>query len=60
MGPFTVKEAAVQLRISAATVYALCAARKLRHQRVGMGRGKLLVPADAIAEYLRKGTVVTA
>jgi excisionase family DNA binding protein len=57
MKPLTVKEAAAELRCSAATVYALCGARKLRHQRVGVGRGKILVPADAIAEYLAKGTV---
>ena len=53
----TVKEAAVELRVSAATVYALCSARKLRHQRVGVGRGKILVPPDAVTEYLSKGTV---
>lgn len=57
MKPLTIKEAAAELRCSAATVYALCAARKLRHQRVGVGRGKILVPPDAIDEYLAKGTV---
>lgn len=57
MKPLTVREAAVELRVSAATVYALCAARMLRHQRVGVGRGKILIPSDAIAEYLAKGTV---
>ena len=60
MKPLTVKEATQELRCSAATVYALCAARKLRHQRVGVGRGKILVPPDAIAEYLAKGTVTSA
>jgi excisionase family DNA binding protein len=54
---FTVSEAAPKLRLSAASVYALCAAKKLRHQRVGVGRGKILIPADAIDEYLAKGTV---
>jgi excisionase family DNA binding protein len=53
----TVKEAARQLRLSAASVYALCAAKRLRHQRVGVGRGKILIPPDAITEYLAKGTV---
>ncbi len=53
----TVKEAAAELRLSPATVYALCAARKLRHQRVGLGRGKILIPPDAVTEYLTKGTV---
>jgi excisionase family DNA binding protein len=57
MKPLTVKEAAVELRCSAATVYSLCAAKKLRHVRVGVGRGKILVPPDAVAEYLAKGTV---
>ncbi|MFO0796051.1 MAG: helix-turn-helix domain-containing protein [Gemmataceae bacterium] len=55
--PLTVKEAAAELRCSAATVYSLCSAKKLRHVRVGVGRGKLLVPPDAITEYLAKGTV---
>ena len=53
----TVREAAGRLRLSAASVYALCAAKKLRHQRVGVGRGKILIPPDAIDEYLAKGTV---
>ena len=57
---FTVQEAAPKLRLSAASVYALCAAKKLRHQRVGAGRGKILIPADAIDEYLAKGTVKSA
>jgi excisionase family DNA binding protein len=55
--PLSVKEAGEQLRLSPATVYALCAAKKLRHQRVGVGRGKILIPPDAIQEYLAKGTV---
>lgn len=55
----TVREAAERLRISEATVYALCSARKLRHQRVGLGRGKVLIPSDAVTEYLVKGTVVS-
>ena len=50
---FTVKEAAGRLGVSAALVYSLCAARKLRHSRVGMGRGKIVIGEDAIAEYLR-------
>ncbi|MCE9566243.1 MAG: helix-turn-helix domain-containing protein [Planctomycetes bacterium] len=57
MDLLTVKEAAPQLRLSSASVYALCAAKKLRHQRVGVGRGKILIPPDAIIEYLSKGTV---
>ena len=55
--PLTVKEAARRLSLSVASVYALCAARKLRHQRVGAKRMKILVPADAVEEYLAAGTV---
>lgn len=55
----TVKEAADRMRLSGASVYALCAAKKLRHQRVGVGRGKILIPPDAVEEYLAKGTVVS-
>jgi excisionase family DNA binding protein len=58
--PYTVKEAAAKLRLSAASVYALCAARKLRHQRVGVGRGKIVIPHDAIDEYLARATVNSA
>lgn len=54
---YTVKEAASLLRLSVASVYALCAAKKLRHQRVGVGRGKILIPADAIDEYLAQSAV---
>lgn len=53
----TVAEAAKALRLSPATVYALVSSKKLTHQRVGVGRGKILVPQTAIAEYLAKGTV---
>jgi excisionase family DNA binding protein len=53
----TVKQTAERLRISPALVYALCAARKLRHERYGLGRGKILVPEDAIEEYRRRCTV---
>lgn len=54
---FTVNEASTRLRVCPATVYALCAAKKLRHQRVGVGRGKILISLEAIAEYLAKGMV---
>jgi excisionase family DNA binding protein len=55
--PLTVREAATRLGLSAASVYALCAARKLRHRRVGVGRGKIVIPPDAIDEYLARSTV---
>jgi excisionase family DNA binding protein len=49
----TVKEAATRMGISSATVYALCTARQLRHSRVGLGRGKIVILEVAVAEYLR-------
>ena len=48
-----VREAAIRLGVSPALVYALCAARRLRHSRVGLGRGKIVISEEAIAEYLR-------
>ena len=53
----TVQETAAQLGVSAGLVYALCAQRRLRHERHGLGRGKILIPADAIEEYRRSVTV---
>lgn len=55
--PLTVKEAAPLLGLSAASVYALCAARRIRHARVGVGRGKIVIPPEAVAEYLAGGAV---
>lgn len=49
----TVKEAAVRLGVSEQTVYGLCSARMLRHSRIGLGRGKIVISDEAIAEYLR-------
>jgi len=53
----TVKEAATEMRLSAGTVYKLCESKKLRHQRCGENQGKILIPLDAIEEYLGKTTV---
>lgn len=55
--PLTVKEAAPLLGLSPASVYALCTAKKLRHRRVGAGEGKIVIPPDAIEEYLARSTV---
>ena len=49
----TVKEAADRMRVSSGLVYALCAHRQLRHSRVGLGRGKIVIPEEAVVEYLR-------
>jgi len=52
----TVREAADALRISAGTFYALCARKEIRHERVGTGRGKILVPESAIEEFRQAHT----
>lgn len=53
----TVKEAAQLLRVSTATVYQLVAACQLRHTRVGLGRGKIMVPEDAVEDYVKNREV---
>ena len=56
----TVKAAAKFLNVSANTIYGLCAAKRIRHVRVGVGRGRLLIPEAAIEEYLKGRTVEVA
>jgi excisionase family DNA binding protein len=53
----TVKEAAEALRVSEATVRALVGRKLLRHERVGVGRGRIRIPVDAIEEYRKNRTV---
>lgn len=53
----TVAEAADRLGISIAVVYALCSTRKIRHERHGLKRGKILIPLSALEEYRRLRTV---
>jgi hypothetical protein len=38
--------------VSSAIVYALCTARQLRHSRVGLGRGKIVIAEEAVAEEI--------
>jgi excisionase family DNA binding protein len=49
----SVKGAAAQMGVSSAIVYALCAAGRLRHSRVGLRRGKIVISEEAISDYLR-------
>lgn len=58
MQRYSVREAAECLGVSAALVYALCAGKKLRHERIGMGRGRIIIPEDAIAEFRQTRTVI--
>jgi excisionase family DNA binding protein len=57
ISPLSVKEAASRLGVSPALVYALCARKMLRHERHGLGRGKIVIPEDALDEYRRRRTV---
>lgn len=42
----SVREYAVEYGVSPATVYAMCAQKKLAHVRLGVGRGTIRIPAD--------------
>jgi excisionase family DNA binding protein len=54
---FTVREVAERLRISLQAVYLLCSERKLRHLRLGVGRGTVRIPASALADFIAQATV---
>jgi excisionase family DNA binding protein len=56
----TVKQAAGKLGVSPALVYALVAARRIRHERHGLGRGRIRIAEDALDEYRRRQTVEVA
>ena len=47
-----VKQAAIRLEGSTATIYALVAAGKLRCHRVGLGRGCIRIAEEHLAEFL--------
>jgi excisionase family DNA binding protein len=57
---YTVREAAGLLGISEQTVYQLCAQKKVRHLRLGIGRGTLRIPASALDEFIAQSTVQAA
>jgi excisionase family DNA binding protein len=54
---FTVRQAAERLGVSPSLVYALVAARRLRHERIGLKRGVIRIPDDAVEEYRRECAV---
>jgi excisionase family DNA binding protein len=53
----TIQEAAEAIGVSAALIYGLCASRRIRHERHGLKRGRILIPQSAIDEYRRSRTV---
>src|SRR5262245_59245881 len=57
MRTFTVAEAARELGVSRNLIYALCQRRRLRHERHGAGRGRIIIREDALQEYRASVTV---
>lgn len=57
MRMLTVGEAAVELGVSPSLVYVLCGRKRIRHERHGLGRGKIVIPEDALDEYRQRQTV---
>jgi excisionase family DNA binding protein len=53
----SVSEAAERLSVSEALVYALCASKRIRHERHGLKRGTIRIPEDALDEYRQRCTV---
>ena len=53
----TVKQAAETLGVSAGLMYELIAARRIAHERHGLGRGKILIPLLAIEDYRHRQTI---
>jgi excisionase family DNA binding protein len=53
----SVAEAAEMLAVSPATMYALCAHKRIRHERHGSGRGTIRIPTEALEEYRRSVTI---
>lgn len=53
---FTVKQAAAELGVSVSLMYALISARKIAHERHGLGRGVIRVTAEALENYRRSRT----
>jgi excisionase family DNA binding protein len=54
---WTVREVAERLRVSAQVVYRLCRDGKLRHLRVGVGRGAIRVRDEDLNAFLEQAAV---
>jgi excisionase family DNA binding protein len=48
-----VKQVAKRLEVSISTIYSLIASGKLRHYRIGNGRGVVRVSEERLAAYLK-------
>jgi excisionase family DNA binding protein len=49
-----VKQAAARLEVSVATVYGLVGSGKLKHYRIGNGRGVVRIAEEHLAEFLEQ------
>lgn len=54
---FSVKSAPAEFGVSVSLMYSLIAARKVRGERYGTGRGTIRIPRDALDEYRRACSV---
>lgn len=52
---FTIKEAADALGVAESTIRKMVTAGQLPVRRIGVGRGKLLVPAQALEDLFKAG-----
>jgi excisionase family DNA binding protein len=57
MTMLSVREVAERLGVSSALVYGLCARKRIRHERYGLGRGTIKIPEDAVDEYRERCTI---
>jgi excisionase family DNA binding protein len=57
---YSVAETARVLGVAASTIYALCSSKRIRHERIGLGRGTIRIPEDAIEEFRQSVTVEAA
>ncbi len=49
----SVKAAAARLGVSQSLVYSLCAAGRIKHERHGLGRGRVVIAEEALEAYRR-------
>jgi excisionase family DNA binding protein len=57
MALLTVKQVAERLGVSQATIYEMCARRKLTHLRLGVGRGTIRLRDEDLDAFLQEATV---
>lgn len=57
MAILTAKQAADRLGVATATIYSLCGSRRLKHQRIGVGRGVIRIREEDLQAYSDGATV---